>query len=1410
MDAFGATLDYFCEQQGITLQELANEISVSRNTLGNWKRRGRPPSQDDTLKLAKVLYLDENETNKLLIVAGYAPKYSIKDNIVTSLPQIETLNVSRLVVERVEGPADSNKYPHSARCDWYAHISMPPNYIDRTELTKDVRNGLLTDSRTIALTSVVQHHKPNALHGMGGIGKSVIARALCDEPEVQVKFPDGILWVTLGQTPDLISKMREWVLTLGGTVTENIPTVDSMKVALAKLLKDRACLLILDDVWQATHLEAFRFGGPRCRFLLTTRDAEIARKFGAKIQPVPVMTENEAVMLLEEWADGQLSQVDLRLKEQIVKRLGYLPLAVKLAGAQLWRKPASVWLHTFAAHRLKAQREDPSNIHDSLERTFNISLEELTEKDYHLYVALAIFKEDELIPQAGIERLWQGLGGLNVAETIDLLDDLMARALLEVTSSTREVRLHDLLRDFIAEKLKEGHNEAHQALLNAYRTKWRGIGWHTADNDGYLYDHLAYHLNAVVAIDELKGLFANQQWLQMRVPQRDYTYDGYLSDLALAWKCADSEARQQIQTNQEPFAFSDCLRYLLIHASINSIAGNYIPELVAQALKIGLWSSHRALSLAAKIPDESERAEMYVAILKTATLNEEEQSDAQRTGLEAALVIRDEQGRARVLAALAPQLTGEMLQPAMEAALVIRDEQGRARVLAALAPQLTGEKQVEVLAHGLEATLKIRDEDKGVEVLAALAPQLTEEMLQRALEAALTIEDEDERVEVLAALAPHLSEEMFQCALEAALEIWDKDERTRVLAALAPQLTEEMLQRTLKGALKIWNEWKRARVLAVLAPQLTGEMLQRVLEAAFAMEDEEYRARVLTALAPQLTGEMLQRALEVAFAMEDEEYRARVLTALAPQLAGEMLQRALEAAFAMEVEEYRAEVLAALAPQLTEEMLQRPLEAALAIRDEEYRAEVLAVLAPQLAGEKQVEVLAHGLEAAFTIEDEWKRAEVLAALVPHLKGETVQRGLEVTLAIRDEEYRAEVLAALAPQLTGEMLQRGLEAAFTIEDEEYRARVLTALAPQLTEEMFQRVLEAAFTIQNEWKRAEVLEALAPHITEEMLQRGLEAAFAMEDEEYRAEVLAVLAPQLTGEKQIEVLAHGLEAALKIGDEDKRVGVLEALVPYLKGEMLQRVLEAALKIQFEGYRVYILVALAPQLKGEMLQRVLEAAFAMEDEEYRARVLAVLAPQLTGEKQVEVLAHGLEAALKIRYEWKRAGVLEALVPYLKGEMLQRVLEAAFTIQGEGYRVSVLAALAPHLTGEMLQRVLEVAFTIEDEWKRAEVLAALAPQLTGEMLQRALEVVFTIRDRHGRVRMPTVILHSETNQGRLLQSIRKVMLDYAFSMRYWSRGEVLASFFDQEIFAPPIFSPEILRTIASSIVEICKEWNWL
>src|SRR6266705_2663950 len=293
MDAFGPTLDYFCERQGITLKELADQMGVSRNTIGNWKGRGKPPNQEITVKLAKKLNLDEDETDTLLASAQYAPKY--KKSEITPSTQYGDVRAKHIVVDHLEVRGDLTKQNPPRRCDYYAHISIPPNFVERSDVIKVVREKLLGDAPTVALTSALQYIKPNALHGMGGIGKTVIARALCDDPTVQAAFPDGILWVTLGQTPELIPIMRSWVHVLGGTISENVPTLDSLKNSLAKLLKNRSCLLILDDVWQRTHAEAFCVAMPQGRLLLTTRDAEIARELGAKVQPIPIMTEAEAI-----------------------------------------------------------------------------------------------------------------------------------------------------------------------------------------------------------------------------------------------------------------------------------------------------------------------------------------------------------------------------------------------------------------------------------------------------------------------------------------------------------------------------------------------------------------------------------------------------------------------------------------------------------------------------------------------------------------------------------------------------------------------------------------------------------------------------------------------------------------------------------------------------------------------------------------------------------------------------------------------------------------------------------------------------------------------------------------------------------------------------------------------------------
>ncbi len=156
--------------------------------------------------------------------------------------------------------------------------------------------------------------------------------------------------------PDLTGRLREWIETLGGAIGQTAPSLDQLRNSLAEALDGKACLLIVDDAWRKEQLAPFAAAGPPSRLLITTRDAAITEELSAEVYPVPVMERGEAVSLLEEWAQGRLAETDAEVKDEIVKRLGYLPLAVRLAGAQLRDKAPEAWLKTFDARKIKAKR----------------------------------------------------------------------------------------------------------------------------------------------------------------------------------------------------------------------------------------------------------------------------------------------------------------------------------------------------------------------------------------------------------------------------------------------------------------------------------------------------------------------------------------------------------------------------------------------------------------------------------------------------------------------------------------------------------------------------------------------------------------------------------------------------------------------------------------------------------------------------------------------------------------------------------------------------------------------------------------------------------------------------------------------------------------------------------------------
>lgn len=1053
----------------------------------------------------------------------------------------------------------------SGRCDFYQHIALPPNYVLRADLLADMRATLLAKDNgdALAYTSFI---RMNALHGMGGIGKSVIARALCDDPAVQTAFPDGILWATLGKKPDLTTHLREWVVEgLGGVISENVTTVNSLKNRLAQLLEYRSCLLIVDDVWRVGDAEVFQVGGSNCRILITTRDAVIAEELNATIRHIPAMTQREALSLLKEWGGQKLQNAELEPLVHIVERLGRLPLAIKLAGGQLRRQPPDHWLSNFDARKLKSRRIE--DVHDSLEATFALSLDDLNDSDRELYTSLAIFKVDEATSAVAIAKLWEALDRLDNDGIVELLHDLSARALLQLnlgqsTSkvdgiklySDMTVTLHDLLRDFISAKLGEvGRLRAHQALLNAYRQTCSDESWASASDDGYLYDHLAYHLNYLatnedkVAYEELKALFDNQDWLRVRVAATDYQYDGYISDLMLAWEHTNSLAYNQLNDDQLPSAFADCLRFALIRTSINSLAANFEAKLSAQAIDTGLLLPQHALSIAKKIPRTEKRSKFIAKILETDRFQEQSKQKFGRSigeyWLKAAMDIDSEEHRARVLAALPRYLDKEQLQKVRDEVLNMESEEHRARVLTALAPYLEGKNRQNILCKALIEIQSIENEWVRAKYIESLAPILKEKLLQRGLDIALNVALERPRAKALAALAPHLERGDRQAAL----------------------------QNSLDAIRRIKNEGTQAIYIELLAPLLKEELLQRGLAVANRISSDVDRTKALAALVPYLNDEdrqdILKKGLNAIQLTKSDWARAKYIESLAPLLKEDLLDYAIS----IKIDRHQADALKALIPYLSDEQRQKVFKTAKTIESPVARSIVMEKLVPHFNEEARHHALHEAETSAFKIQNNPAvKAKVLVDLAYYQDNENKYRAYQEILGpdIQGERFQSTALCMLASKLSGEVQQRalrtGLDAALAISNKKTRKNAICELAPQLSEEdkdhALQEAPEAAKTIKGEHYQTDIQDVPAPHLNGHLMQNALRAALAIADEEARVNAICELAPYLDERDKEYVLEEALEAMQVIISEHSRAEALAALAPYLNGRLLQKALKTA----------------------------------------------------------------------------------------------------------------------------------------------------------------------------------------------------------------------------------------------------------
>ena len=197
---------------------------------------------------------------------------------------------------------------------------------------KKITTAILKTNITLASEVTV------TIRGIGGVGKSTIAKAVCHERSIEEYFTDGFLWISLTPPHNVTDELCKIYNKLTNQQIEGTLSFVKDKIQLYMISNSSKFLVILDDVWEVedalVYVEVFR----SCKILVTTRksvvNSEIQTKHPIDIKPMEL---NEAVKLLTYHIDifNTIDDNDKATLHKLAEDLHCWPLLLNLVHTQL-------------------------------------------------------------------------------------------------------------------------------------------------------------------------------------------------------------------------------------------------------------------------------------------------------------------------------------------------------------------------------------------------------------------------------------------------------------------------------------------------------------------------------------------------------------------------------------------------------------------------------------------------------------------------------------------------------------------------------------------------------------------------------------------------------------------------------------------------------------------------------------------------------------------------------------------------------------------------------------------------------------------------------------------------------------------------------------------------------------------
>ncbi|KAK1418898.1 hypothetical protein QVD17_28049 [Tagetes erecta] len=330
--------------------------------------------------------------------------------------------------------------------------------------------------------------------GMGGVGKTTLAKLLYDEKQVKDHFQLKA-WVCVSDVFDSFGISKVIFQSVAG-VTKEFADLNLLQVDLVNCLRGKRFIFVLDDIWTESYgdwetlVGPFHVCAPGSRIIVTTRKEQLLKKLGcdypSKLQS---LSHDDALSLLALHALG-VNTFDSHssLKphgEGIVEKCDGLPLALISVGRSLRTKQdEDSWREVLDSEIWRSK-------HDIIVPALKLSYHDLSAPLKQLFAYCSLFPKDFLFERDELVLLWMAEGFLRLSSPShsteerlghEYFDELLSRSFFQNAPNHESLFvMHDLIND-LATSVASGFflrldNETEKNITKKILEKYRHMSF---------------------------------------------------------------------------------------------------------------------------------------------------------------------------------------------------------------------------------------------------------------------------------------------------------------------------------------------------------------------------------------------------------------------------------------------------------------------------------------------------------------------------------------------------------------------------------------------------------------------------------------------------------------------------------------------------------------------------------------------------------------------------------------------------------------------------------------------------------------------------------------------------------------------------------------------------------------------